>query len=61
MGRFKNFQEMMQAALYLLDREEKKKDQLRKEIQLGIDSRINGDFNPPYYLEILKESINNST
>ncbi len=55
-GRYKNKSEVIRAGLRILEEEENKRDALRNEIQEGIDSGIDYNFNPRLHLKELKES-----
>lgn len=52
-GRFSSVSEVIRTALRLLELEEEKIKQLRKEIQIGIDSGMAENFNPESHLESL--------
>ncbi|MEO8117220.1 MAG: type II toxin-antitoxin system ParD family antitoxin [Bacteroidota bacterium] len=53
-GRYKNVSEVIRAGLRLLEEEESKIRILRNEIQKGIDSGIDKNFNPEKHLATLK-------
>lgn len=53
-GRYENASEVIRAGLRLLEEEENKLSVLKKAIQEGIDSGIDGDFDPQQHLLLLK-------
>lgn len=53
-GRYKNVSEAIRAGLRLLELEERKFQNLKKEIQKGFDSGIATDFDPVENLKQLK-------
>ena len=52
-GRFSSVSEVVRSALRLLELEEQKIKQLRKEIQIGIDSGMVENFDPEAHLASL--------
>lgn len=52
-GRFSSVSEVVRTALRLLELEEEKIKQLRKEIQIGIDSGMVDNFDPEAHLASL--------
>lgn len=53
-GRYKNASEVIRAGLRLLEDEENKMMQLKKEIQAGLESGIAKNFNAKNHLQSLK-------
>jgi antitoxin ParD1/3/4 len=53
-GRYKNASEVIRAGLRLLEDEENKMMQLKKEIQAGLDSGIAKNFSAKNHLQSLK-------
>jgi len=53
-GRYKNASEVIRAGLRLLEEEESRIKSLKQEIQEGIDSGIDKNFNPKNHLKYLK-------